>query len=232
MHKIMSILVWLFFPIHLAVAQSSLFAYITNAATPSYLSMCPIDTVTGQFKTCQPMFLDHLSTPIGVALATLDATTYAYISNNNYPNEVLRCVVGDEGHLHACALTGVPAYTGIAIHKSDALYAYLAYSNSVEKCRLSKNGELSQHACEDSGAGQIFNNGPIYMRFITFNAHTYVYIANGDYQRNASVIQCRVTAAGDFTACKDAGAGATFNGAADVDFAHSAGRTYAYVTEP
>ncbi len=231
MNKIICSFVYLLLHIHTAYAQTELFAYITNAAAPSHVSVCRIHPDTGQFETCEPAYLENLSAPIGLALATIDHTTYAYISNNTYPNFVLRCRVNAE-HLEGCGLTDVPSYTGIAIHKSDDHYAYLAYSDSVEKCRISAKGELARHDCHDSGAGRIFANGPIFMRFLTLNQENYVYIANGDYQPNASVTRCRVDAQGDFTACKDSGAGASFNGAADIDFAFIAGKTYAYITEP
>jgi hypothetical protein len=137
-----------------------------------------------------------------------------------------------QGELNTCTLTDVPSYSGISFHQSDALYAYLSYGASiVQKCKVI-DGQLENHNCNDSGAGPIFTNGPMYIHFKNFNDVNYAYIANGDYHINASVIQCKVETNGDFANCQDSGAGSHFDGAADVDFATIAGKTYAYITEP
>jgi hypothetical protein len=204
-------------------------AYITNAASPSSIAMCTLDSLTGQLDSCEDYFLDHLSTPLDIAFAN----EYAYIANSNYPAFVSQCQINDQGELNTCILSDVPSYSGISFHQSDALYAYLSYGASiVQKCKVSPDGQLENHNCKDSGAGPIFLNGPMYITFKTFNEIDYAYIANGDYQINASVIQCQVESNGDFANCQDSGTDGKLNGAADIDFATIAGKTYAYITQP
>jgi hypothetical protein len=204
-------------------------AYITNAASPSSIAMCTLHPVTGQFENCEDYFLDNLSTPLDIAFAG----QYAYIANNNYPANITQCQFNHLGELNACTLSDVPSYSGINFHQSDALYAYLSYgSSTVQKCKVSQDGQLENHNCSDSGAGPIFLNGPMYITFKTFNTMAYAYIANGDYQIGASIIQCKVGTNGGFYNCQDSGAGPNFDGAADVDFATIANHTYAYISEP
>ncbi len=204
-------------------------AYITNAASPSSISMCTLQPLTGQFETCEDYFLDNLAAPLDIAFAN----QHAYIANSNYPAFITQCKMNHQGELNTCTKSDVPSYSGISFHQSDALYAYLSYGASiVQKCTISQDGQLENHNCKDSGAGPIFLNGPMHIAFKTFNQIDYAYIANGDYHINASVIQCKIEINGDFANCQDSGAGSYFDGAADVDFATLTGKTYAYITQP
>lgn len=204
-------------------------AYITNAASPGSIAICTLHPMTGQFETCEDYFLDNLSTPLDIAFAN----QYAYIANSNYPAFITQCHLNHQGELNTCTLSDVPSYSGISFHQSDALYAYLSYGASiVQKCKVTQDGQLKNHNCKDSGAGPIFLNGPMYITFKNFNEIDYAYIANGDYQINASVIQCKVETNGDFANCQDSGTDSNLNGAADIDFATISEKTYAYITQP
>lgn len=217
-----------FLQINTVFAQT--FAYITNAASPSSISSCALNPTTGQFESCELQYLNDLSTPLDIAITKIQNHTYAYITNSNYPAVVTQCSVAQNGQLLSCAQTDVPSYTGITFYESDALYAYLSMATSVQKCRVDQNGTLHDEHCDDSGAGSIFLNGPIYTTFKQFNHVTYAYIANGDYHRNARVVKCTVTSNGNFSQCVDSGAG-DLNGAADIDFVSIDENTYAYITQ-
>lgn len=211
-------------------AHNENMAYVTNAASPGSISACTLHPHTGQFESCESLWLAHLSTPLDMAFATFDEITYAYITNSTYPAVVTQCQLLDK-EFQDCILTDVPSYSGISFYARDALYAYLSLTDSVQKCKVATNGQLKKQDCADSGAGAIFFNGPMYINFQTFQDQTYAYIANGDYHVGASVMQCAVLENGDFNDCKDSGAGVYLNGAADVEFVTIFEQTYAYITE-
>ncbi len=217
------------FKINVVLAHTDTFAYVTNAATPSSISLCAVDSSTGQFETCDALYLEDLSSPLDIAFAAFEGVTYAYMANSNYPAFITRCQVGYKGALHACMPSDVPSYAGITFYETEKLYAYLTHDSSVKKCMISPQGELAHQLCFDSGAGPIFTNGAVYIHFQTFNQVNYAYIANGDYHVGATIIQCAVNDQGDFVNCIDTGM--VFNGAADIDFAQIKGHTYAYITQ-
>ncbi len=213
------------------VAHAEMFAYVTHADTPGSISLCTLDSKSGQFKTCEMILQNELSAPLDIAIQRFGSTHYAFISNSAYPALITRCQLGEKGALSQCELTDVPSYAGVAFHESDALYAYVTLGLSINKCKVNELGQISSQYCEDSGAGPIFTNGAVYTHFKTFNQIDYVYIANGDWQHNASILQCQVAKNGDLSHCIDAGPGPNLKGAADIDFATLDEKTYAYITE-
>lgn len=172
------------------------FAYVVNAGSDS-VSLCGVNSSTGQFSNCQSAGATGLVDPFHIAL---NATgTFAYITNRN-GNSVSQCTINPVTKLFtSCSATALSANTpdGIVLNRANTL-AYISFTSSqVQYCQInSGTGALS--ACTNAVTDGSQNFGTA--TGMTLNsANTFAYVT-GD---QGYVSSCAVNAStGTLSNCK------------------------------
>ena len=209
------------------------FAYVVNY-TGFSVSLCPIDSSTGELGTCtvnsvDPTFL----APMGIALNP--EGTLAYVTTTPYngggPNSVSVCPINSDGSLGQCTLS--PAYFkapwSLTFNATGSM-AYVANGfsspafNTISTCSINtSNGEFI--SCNDFSdpsfnvpAGVILNK-----------TGTRAYITNTGVIGNGTTVSlCPVnTLSGSLSTCQEM-TDPTFHGPSGITFNNN--ETLAYVT--
>lgn len=185
-----------------AVTVNATFAYIANNTGSIPVSLCSINSTTGNLGSCATSNNTGaaFSGPRNIAFNRYG--TVAYVSNAG--NTVSRCPMNSNGTFGACAATGsgFNAPRGIAVNVSGTI-AYVANrgNNTVSKCIIASNGTWS--GCVDSGntaAGGVAFNRPASIAINPSN--TIAYVTNAG---NNTVSKCPINSNGTFAACVGSG---------------------------
>lgn len=211
---------------------SAPFFYVSNAGNNTVTS-CE-EEISGGFDDCVNSGGTFSAPPAGIAIQSVNATSYAYVVNQAN-DTVLQCTIDSTtGLFSSCVDSGAGAVFnnpfGIAFKSSDSgLYAYIVSLNdqTVYQCLVNATSGKLLTTC--TTATNVSLSAPYGLTVHTIDAEDYAYIVNTG---TSSVIQCRVDlSSAQLNSCLDSGMDDVFNTPKNIAFFES-NADYAYVTDP
>lgn len=180
---------------------------------------------------------NYVAAPVGVTLATIGTTQYAYISGNTQ-SYLKKCTIDATALFTAdsCAAqvasdmtdnSRAPWATAFAT-VNGVVYAYIAFTDGgsgyVRKCSVDSSGTLS--ACADETSASL-GGGANGLTIGTYDSAQYLYVPT--YSGIQDVLACSIGVAGALT-CAAYGASKPWTGPRALSFATVNGTSYAYVS--
>lgn len=196
---------WGPFATSFAVVNGTQYVYVADNGDCE-VEVCTLNSATGALVACTVADPSPLSgwCPVGITVATVGSSSYAYVSNNVTGNLYQCSINAGDGTFSACATLSpspLSSWDPFAIAfatVNGTQYAYISdgNNNSVYQCAVSTvNGTLSGCGATPSSGAPSWNTNAL--AFATVNGSQYAYVASN----SGEIYQCSLNSDGSFNAC-------------------------------